>query len=278
MNAGFQIGDASVLQNCASHGNTAGFASNGGAHLIGCTAQNNTNSGFNINLQAAVFENCIARSNGFNGFVGGDGSLISRCIAQNNARSGIQAGASAALSDCTATGNTSHGILTGNHGSIMNCIANDNDGDGINAGFSSIVERCVTRVNGFNGISVNVSATVVSCTAFANTNHGIRVFNGARVLNNVCAGNGNGVGDGAGIYVSNGNSYLEGNVTHSNDRGIEADGIGTVVVRNYSYGNFGAGTPSANYDVPPGQNLLGNIINSSAALNTATNANVNFTY
>jgi secreted PhoX family phosphatase len=96
---------------------------------------------------------------------------------------------------------------------------------------------------------------VTGCTASANTGDGIQVDNLSRVEGNICQGNGAAEGDGAGIHVTGRKNRIDSNMATSNDRGIDIDAGGNLIVRNDSSNNttnydIVAGNPNANIETP----------------------------
>jgi parallel beta-helix repeat protein len=106
-----------------------------------------------------------------------------------------------------------------------------------------------------------------------NRGDGIRgEFGSCSIVANACAKNGNG-GDGAGVHVTGGADLIEGNSVTGNDRGIELDANNSnVIIKNRANGN------TTDYDIPAGNNIVGTIVTTGAAMNSATNSNINISY
>ncbi|MHC4575495.1 MAG: hypothetical protein ACYS76_15445 [Planctomycetota bacterium] len=76
------------------------------------------------------------------------------------------------------------------------------------------------------------------------------------VISNNCVANGWGVGNGAGIHaddVGSDDNRIEGNHVTDNDRGIDVDGTGNIIIKNTASGNAGD-----DYDIVAG-NKVGTI-------------------
>jgi parallel beta-helix repeat protein len=68
----------------------------------------------------------------------------------------------------------------------------------------------------------------------------------SRVAGNVCDGNGPGISDGAGIHVTGSDNRIDSNNVTANDRGIDVDAAGNLVIRNSASGN------TTDYDIVAG--------------------------
>jgi parallel beta-helix repeat protein len=78
---------------------------------------------------------------------------------------------------------------------------------------------------------------------------------------NICSSNGFG-GDGAGIHATGSDNRIEGNNCTDADRGIDVDGIGSIIIKNTCSGN------TFNYSIVA-NNRYGPIINISISLTAA---------
>jgi len=136
--------------NQSNTSNLAGFTANDrGAHFLRCIAHDNTGSnvdGFNFSA-GAMFVNCIADTNGRDGFNdnGNTPSYLINCDAYNNGRDGIRA--------------SSNGAATG--GYIENCNLILNTGWGINGNVTTPTSVQLKLVNnGYgSGTQANTSGT-----------------------------------------------------------------------------------------------------------------------
>ena len=112
------------------------------------------------------------------------------------------------------------------------------------------------------------SSTVERCTVQGSRGDGIRAPSSCLILGNTCDGNGSVSGDGAGIHTTGTQNRIEGNHVTNNDRGIDVDSTGSIIIKNTAIGNptsFAIGS----------DNRFGPFINISSAANapfTVTNA------
>jgi parallel beta-helix repeat protein len=117
------------------------------------------------------------------------------------------------------------------------------------------------------GINVSTGSTVEHCTVRRCAGDGIRVSGSCLVLGNACDDNGSGVGaDGAGIHSTSTENRLESNSVSGNDRGIDVDSTGSLIIKN------SAATNTTDY-VIAASNRYGAIINITAAGAAAVNGN-----
>src|SRR5207244_8871941 len=126
-------------------------------------------------------------------------------------------------------------------------------------------------------------ATAVDCMVEYNTLDGILCASDCIIRGNICAINGNGAGDGAGIHATGSRNRIEGNNCTDADRGIDVDFAGNIIIRNTCSNNTTDWVIVAN-------NVFGPIIDrralSSAAVSGfsaasslgSTDANANFSY
>jgi parallel beta-helix repeat protein len=264
-------------------------------------AHNNGVNGMHIG-KGSVIDGCTASENDDNGFRLEGDSIIADCAADSNVDAGIGAGFGCTIIRCSARGNGGQGILaeaqllngvlTSASITVVGCTANANEQTGISPGVGSTVRECTARANGFDGISVGNGSAVIDCTAEANTNDGIgatfgstvsgctarnnddgiRVSGGAggtgcRVVGNSCDSNGFS-GDGVGISVggvSPTHHHVSGNHVTDNDRGIDVQSTGNIVIGNTASGNTDAGVfPAPHFVIDPG-NSPGEALDVSAA-------------
>ena len=165
------------------------------------------------------------------------------------------------IRNCETRLNDENGITALTDSVVIACTAVSNGETGIRIRGRAV--DCVSRFNG-QGISANAGSTVSGCSVGSNTGDGIVVGGDAYILNNVCEGNGN-LGDGAGILVTSLSCRIEGNHVVDNDRGIDVDAAGNVIIRNSATAN------TVNYDIVVG-NDVGPI--GTAALATSPWANI----
>ena len=95
-----------------------------------------------------------------------------------------------------------------------------------------------------------------------------------RIIGNTCSGNGLG-GNAAGIHITDSDNRIEGNNVTVNDRGIDVDDFGNIIIKNTARGN------TTNYSIVSGNDYGEIIINPGAQFNGGvTNFNpwANFEY
>ncbi len=230
-----------------------------GGLIDGVTLHSNLENGLLVGDTFSV-RNCTSRGNGLAGIGTALGCTVSECAANFNGTVGFQLGSQGLVNSSSATNNGTVGIALGFDCNAQDCTAIDNEGDGISGTFS----------------------VIIGCTANINTANGIRVAASSRVIGNNCSDNGFG-GDGAGIRVVGADNRIESNDCTSNDRGIDIDNAGNVILRNTCSGNI------TNWDIVA-NNVFGPIIdrrapasaavlgNSAPDASGSTHPNANFTY
>ena len=105
------------------------------------------------------------------------------------------------------------------------------------------------------------------CTATANKGDGIHVPNDSLVTGNTCDSNGLGAGDGAGIHATSSDNRIESNNVTDNDRGIDVDAAGNVIIKNSASGNT-----TNNYDIAA-NNVYGAVVDRTAPASVAVTGN-----
>lgn len=223
-------------------------------------ANNNADDGITTG-QKCVVTNLSACMNGSYGIKTGGNCTITNCESSKNMTEGFSLGDSCTITNCTATGNVGIGLLSANgataRGStISNCTASNNDSHGIATANGSTVLGCTSSGNGGDGIIVGIGCTVANCTTRLNVGDGIEAGANCRIATNDSTGNGAGAGDGAGIHLastSGGGTRIEANNVAANDRGIDVDSTGNVIIKNTA---AAGGIP---YDIVAG-NTVGVVI------------------
>jgi parallel beta-helix repeat protein len=201
-----------------------------------------------ILAQNSSLENLKAYTNGWDGTpqdglrIGNNGR-IAACQAQANQNFGIRTGRGSTITDSTVNLNGSYGIFAGFDNTITHSSAERN-GSGIVAGAGSMITDSTSGFNDDDGIGTSVSCTVNRCTVYNNTGNGIRVSSDSAVVGNTCDSNGARGGDSAGIFATGSDNRIDGNNVTDNDRGIDVDGSGNIIIRNTASGNT-----TANYDI-----------------------------
>ncbi|MCU0857645.1 MAG: right-handed parallel beta-helix repeat-containing protein [Pontiellaceae bacterium] len=289
-------GNAVRIVDCTVQDNgSTGISLQNSADLSGCIAYNN--AGIGIFLQrGSVLRGCTAASNrGSHGIYTEGGSILSDCVAVfNQGAAGIRSGEGSVLSQCLVYSNTvQYGIYASGGASIMGCTARNNTGInsssyGIFAGGLSTLADCVSSYNtntnapgaSSQGVGIYASgSTIRNCTAGFNRGDGIQAAARCFVEGNTSYSNGYN-GDGAGIAVSGNDSRIENNNVLSNNRGIDVDNPGNIIVRNTCSGN------GTNWTVVVNNVCLVVQATNSAAINGnsggtspgSTDPNANFTY
>ena len=239
----------------------AGISINSGSQVTNCIASGNGGVGISASNDV-LLTGCMTGSNSGHGYLLGTACTIKSSYAYSNGGSGIAPSGvnSLTIIDCNTHFNTGAGIAAPKRAFITSSTAEDNRTGGIITGASSTVSNCNASGNTGDGIIVATGSAVTACTASANTGDGIEVDNFSRLEGNTCQGNGAGTADGAGIHVTGRANRIDGNTALSNDRGIDIDAGGNLVVRNDASNNttnydIAAGNSNANVE-SPGANFL----------------------
>ena len=249
---GMLIGSGSSITSCTADSNSQeGIRAADSCSLTGCSASFNTNAGI-----LAVY-----------------GSTVTGCACNYNGGKGIQANAGGAVvvTACAAINNASDGIAVSAGGTVSGSTASENTGNGILASsFDCNITGCTALQNTGNGILASSGCTITGCTASQNTGNGILVGDSCSVTGNICRLN----GVASGIYCSGNRTRIENNHVTGNGAGIAvaATAVGNIVIRNYASAN------TSNYSLPAGNNFVGTLTGTSAAMNAAPNSTVNISY
>ena len=145
-------------------------------------------------------------------------------------------GNSSKVSHSTATGNTSNstnsfGISAGSDAIIESCTASDNTNTNATPSGST-----------GGGISVASDSVVRDCVLESNKGDGILATANCRIIDNHCVDNGSN-GNGAGIHTTSIRNRIERNTVAANDRGIDVDNTGSIIIGNNASAN------SINYEI-----------------------------
>lgn len=247
-----RVADLLVTGNAGS-----GISTASGSTVSNCSAYSNTANGINVSF-GCIVTTCTAYLNTGHGISTSSGSTVSSCTVYANGGIGISVSSGCSVADCSATTNTGNGIGTGTECTVSNSAAESNGGIGINAD---------------NGCQVT------QCIASGSTMDGIRVAGDCLVRGNFSYGNF--AGDGAGIHATATDNRIEGNTCNDNDRGIDVDVAGNMIIKNTCAGN------STNWDIAAGnvclvvQGVTGGAVilgNTGGTAPGSTDPNVNFTY
>jgi parallel beta-helix repeat protein len=181
-----------------------------------------------------------------------DRSVVRHSVGNFNGEVGIQVGQGCVVVGCTAVSNGTNAAATSR--------------DGIKCSTAGTIVDCTAQNNQANGIAASQGSTVSRCTASGNFSDGIEVTTDCRVLENTCDGNGSGANDGAGIHATQNSNRIDSNHVTDNDRGIDVDAIGNLIVRNSASGN------TTNYDIVA-NNRYGVVVDLTAAGPPLVNGN-----
>ena len=210
-----------------------------------CHIHDNGSTGI-VAARANTVIDCISDDNGSTGIITNEGSLVTNSAVRANQGNGIDV-QSSVVEHCVVTANLGQFGITASTGSLVTgcvTVGNGQGQSGDTAGiflFNSTARNCVSRqTTGTNntpdagtGITANGLSTVEDCTVTANHGDGIRVLGRSRIVGNHADGNGNGAGDGAGVHVDTATGcVVDGNQVTGNDRGIDVDTTGNLIIRN----------------------------------------------
>lgn len=290
---GIMAGRASILTRCIARGNfgNAAIQTGQGSTLTDCVAETNQGTSVYLVDQGSSLRNCTAYTNKCAQiFFTSSSVALTDCVAQGNTTEyAFRVGAGSALTNCTARGNTStaassFGINAGDGSTLSGCTSSSNGntnaspsgttGLGIFAGSGSTIKDCTAASNKGAGIQVAIGSSVTGCTVRSSGKDGILAPNDCVIARNSCSNNGT-FPPAAGIHVtSQGNRIEENHVVFNNDSGIKVDGANNLVMRNSSRFNS---NNAKNFVIVAG-NLVGTIVTSAGALNSAPNSNVNISF
>jgi parallel beta-helix repeat protein len=290
---GIRAGKASVLTRCIARGNIGNSAieAGTGSTLTDCVAETNQGTSVYLVDQGSSLRNCTAYGNKCTQiFFTSTSVALADCVAQANITDyGFRIGAGSTLTNCTARGNTSaaaasFGINAGDGSTLTSCTSSGNgnsnaspsatSGLGIFGGSGSTIKDCTAASNKGAGIQIAIGSTVTGCTVRSNGSDGILAPNDCLIARNSCSQNGTAI-TAAGIHVtSQGNRIEENHVVFNNDTGIKVDNANNLVVKNSSRFNS---SNTKNYVIVAG-NFVGTIVTTAAALNSASNSNVNISF
>lgn len=211
----------------------------------------------------SMLENLLSAGNGLSGATAGglrvgNHSIVRNCTSARNGGTGIII-VDGIVSDCASRFNGGSGITTGGNSAVTRCAAANNTLSGISTGGGSTITSCSAGNNSLDGIVADSGSTVSGCTANFNTGDGIQVSTACRVADNTCHQNGSGAGDGAGIHATGADNRIDSNNVTSNDRGIDVDVVGNLIIRNSASGN------TANYSAIVAGNSVGEFVDLSVA-------------
>ena len=259
------------------------FGVSHGIVIEGILSSDNGNLGIRGH-NSAIIRNCTAISNDAEGIVVNAGALIENCVAISNTGNGFTIGSGAVIRNCSAKSNGAIGIEAFNGATVLDCHVLSNVQKGISLPQGGAVRRCTAQANTLAGIDVNASGHVEGNTCISNLGDGISVNENALVIGNHCAGNGAGGYVGSGVHVFGSDNRIEANMLLNNDRGVDVDFTGNLILRNNAASNV-----SGNYEIVAG-NRYGPIVdisigggaavsgNSAASSLTSTDSSANFAH
>ena len=294
---GIYAGEGSSLSGCTAYNNGGayGIYAHYSASLEGCTAYNNQGTGIYASYGSSLRGCSAYGSQGGYGINATEGASLVGCTARNNPFGGIYASFGSNLRSCNVSGNGgSYAIYARDGSNLHGCSAQYNTGTGsasygIWAGNGSVVVGCSAHHNTNTnspgtsnqgvGISAGAGSRVVDCSAAYNRGDGIQIEHDTMVSGCICDNNGYN-GDGAGIHATSQNNCIEDNMATDNDRGIDVDFGGNIIVRNKARVN------TLNWEVAAGNICLvvsgtpcGAISGDSGGTAPgSTDPNANFTY
>ncbi len=283
---GIFLGDSSnshrVERVTASNNGSIGIRFGDNGIIDSCQVFANGSSGITCFGANGVIRSCTASNNGSSGIILTSTGSVIDCASSNNIAVGFRAGPGASLRSCTARGNGSDGFDIASTSIIDSCAAYLNAGDGIDAALNCTITKCTVGLNTGDGILSAGSGNISGCSVYGNAGDGIEVSGDSLIEHNICDNNGNG-GDGAGIHVTSSDNRVHDNHCTDNDRGIDIDAAGNLIIRNTCAGNAVAWDIAAN-------NVFGPIIDRRAPASVAvvgfsaastlgsTDPNANFSY
>jgi len=197
--------------------------------------------------------------------------LVSGIVVRNVGGIGIRVQYNAVIEDCTIDSDS-----TGTDGISVSCCSLISRchvqalGDGIAVNSGCDIVDCVVNNCGDDGIvATSIGNHIQRCASNFNDGDGIQVASGCQVFGNTCHSNGGGTG--AGVHATSSDNRIEANNVVGADAGIDVDAGGNLIIRNSASGN------TTNYSIAAG-NTTGTIVATEAAMNAATNSNVNIAF
>jgi parallel beta-helix repeat protein len=116
------------------------------------------------------------------------------------------------------------------------------------------------------GFDVGPTSNIEGCMATNNEGDGINLSNDTLARANTCSTNGTFGGDGAGIHATSSDNRIEANNVTDNDRGIDVDVAGNLILKNSASGN------TTNYAIAA-NNVFGAIVDRTAPASAAVSGN-----
>ena len=300
--SGIGAGSYSIIRKCTvtenvSDGITSGILVGVAGVVVDCTASFNRSRFSSClaiqSVDSSTFSRCVvygnSGSNDVYGISGLGSSVIKACNVRFNFSTrttyGILGGAGSVIEGCSSTFNGSqgdviYGIYADRGGVVKSCSSSQNScngptGYGIFGGHGAKISDCTAFANSSltngAGIGVEVGGSIIDCNSSQNARDGIICDSGNIVRGNTCDLNGRLSGDGAGIHVYGVDNRIEANQVTENDRGIQIEMPGNLVIRNSASGNMD------DYGSIVATNTVGPIVDNTNILsNNSPHANYRF--
>ncbi|THB81715.1 MAG: right-handed parallel beta-helix repeat-containing protein [Desulfobacteraceae bacterium] len=164
-----------------------------GAHIVNCTASENTKQGIFAGQRSKVVGN-TAIKNKTDGIWGNGASLIARNVSRENDVRGIFAAAGSTITENTVYKNGDRGIVAGSGCVITNNTSSHNLDSGIDAYTGSVVSGNTCYANEEHGIEASSAVIVRGNTSFLNGCYGISLTWDAFVDENLSYSNNQSLG------------------------------------------------------------------------------------
>lgn len=182
-------------------------------------------------------EGLVSADNGGDGLSVGDYATVSRCSSFSDGGRGILVGFGGSITNCTSASSGSIGIVLGTGSTMSHCTSYFSGSHGISAGLGCSISHCTVNNSTGDGFRLNESCMITASIAANNGQDGIEASSGCVILNNNCRDNAV-KASGAGIHTTGGDNRIEGNNCSDQDRGIDVDASGNVIIRNTCSRNF----------------------------------------
>ncbi|AQT66980.1 hypothetical protein STSP2_00118 [Anaerohalosphaera lusitana] len=242
INRGISLGGGhgNLVRRCtASFNGQAGIYAYSSTTITECMASNNAGQGITGGISNTV-RNCIVKDNKWRGIAVGDHSIIEGNTCMNNIDVGIYVGKGSVVRGNCVKGSSVHGIAVTYGCTVTNNTAYENGNIGIHGGNGGTIIGNTAYGNQNFGIAGAAGCLISDNTSRNNVKDGIYAGNDCTVKDNNCFNNGL-EGDGAGIRALS-NNRIQGNHVTGNDRGIDIDSTGNLIVQNSARSNTTAYT------------------------------------
>jgi parallel beta-helix repeat protein len=182
-----QFDDLKLYQNTSN-----GLASRN-AVVRGCSADGNGGQGFLLHGLNSTVVACVAVENNGHGIA--TGGVVMNCVANSNGDDGYNLINTSTVINCNANGNVGDGLGSDSFGNtISDCSFGSNTEAGIRVSFDSTVKGCTVYSNQDSGIIANHRCHIVGNLCKGNTGAGIKVEgSGTRIDSNNTVDNKTGI-------------------------------------------------------------------------------------